>query len=91
MGPQRTRRGNNRVIGAHDLVALLASELSDLTVSEVGALLPCGANRYTETWAIALDDDGELKSTVEIIGILRKRPEGMGDTQRNGSGQGVWS
>ncbi len=28
--------------------------------------------------------DGELKSTVEIIGILRKRPEGMGDTQRNG-------
>ncbi len=58
MGPQRTRRGNNRVIGAHDLLALLASELSDLTVSEVGALLPCGANRYTETWAIALDDDG---------------------------------
>ncbi|WP_330178169.1 hypothetical protein [Candidatus Vondammii sp. HM_W22] len=37
MGSQRTRRGNNRVIGA---------------------LLPCGANRYTETWAIALDDDG---------------------------------
>ncbi len=28
--------------------------------------------------------NGELKSTVEIIEILRKRTEGMGDVQRNG-------